>query len=69
MRGALRPLCTDLFVRSREIFEPYLEPNAVRDLWQEHAERKSNHAYALWPLLTFGIWRSQLSGKPIGGER
>jgi asparagine synthase (glutamine-hydrolysing) len=54
-------------VHSRELFEPYLEPTAVRHLWQDHAERKSNHAYALWPLLTFGIWRSQLSARSIAG--
>src|SRR5262249_52841469 len=29
LRGALRPLCKDIFGRSREVFEPYLEPNAV----------------------------------------
>jgi len=69
LRGALSPLCTELFVSSRDLFEPYLEPNAVRDLWQDHMERKSNHAYALWPLLTFAIWRSQLNGRPIAAGR
>jgi asparagine synthase (glutamine-hydrolysing) len=60
LRGALRPLCEDVFDRSRGKFEPYLEPNAVRDLWRSHADRQCNHAYALWPLLTFAIWLSQL---------
>ena len=60
LRGALRPLCEDVFDRSRGRFEPYLEPNAVRELWRSHADRERNHAYALWPLLTFAIWRSQL---------
>jgi asparagine synthase (glutamine-hydrolysing) len=62
LRGPLRPLCESVFVRSRGIFEPYLEPDVIRDLWRSHADQKTNHAYALWPLLTFALWRSQLEG-------
>jgi asparagine synthase (glutamine-hydrolysing) len=62
LRGLLRPLCENAFERSRGIFEPYLEPDAIRELWRDHAERKANHAYALWPLLTFALYRSGLEG-------
>jgi asparagine synthase (glutamine-hydrolysing) len=62
LRGSLRPLCENAFVRSRDIFEPYLNPDTIRELWQDHANRKANHAYALWPLLTFGLWRAVLEG-------
>jgi asparagine synthase (glutamine-hydrolysing) len=62
LRGALKPLCDDVFDRSRDRLEPYLEPNTVRDLWRSHLKRECNHAYALWPVLTFAIWRSQLDG-------
>jgi asparagine synthase (glutamine-hydrolysing) len=62
LRGPLRRLCENAFEHSRDIFEPYLQPDVVRDLWRSHADKKANHAYALWPLLTFGLWRSQLEG-------
>jgi asparagine synthase (glutamine-hydrolysing) len=62
LRGALRPLAETIFENSPDLFTPYLEPDAVRALWREHANRKTNHAYALWPLLTFALWRSELDG-------
>ncbi|MEH2529406.1 asparagine synthase (glutamine-hydrolyzing) [Bradyrhizobium sp. AZCC 1588] len=69
LRGPLRPLCENAFERSRYIFEPYLEPDAIRELWRDHADRKANHAYALWPLLTFALYRSSLEGVQLRGER
>jgi asparagine synthase (glutamine-hydrolysing) len=65
IRGPLRALCTRVFEDSPGIFEPYLRPDAVRGIWRSHAGRKCNHAYALWAILTFAIWRSQLEGNPI----
>ncbi len=69
LRGSLRPLCEDAFERSRGIFEPYLEPDTIRELWRDHADRKFNHAYALWPLLTFALYRSGLEGVQLRGAR
>jgi len=62
LRGALRPLSESIFENSPDLFAPYLQPDAVRALWREHANLKRNHAYALWPLLTFALWRSELEG-------
>jgi asparagine synthase (glutamine-hydrolysing) len=62
LRGALRPLSQTIFENSPDLFAPYLKPDAVRALWREHADLKTNHAYALWPLLTFALWRSELEG-------
>ena len=36
--------------------EPYLKPDAIRALWTDHLERRSDNAFALWPILTLGIW-------------
>jgi asparagine synthase (glutamine-hydrolysing) len=69
LRGSLRPLCENAFVRSREVFEPYLSPDVVRELWLGHTNRRANHAYALWPLLTFGLWRAELEGVRLCAER
>jgi asparagine synthase (glutamine-hydrolysing) len=62
LRGPLRPLCERVFAGSRGIFEPYLEVDVVHELWRSHADQKTNHAYTLWPLLTFALWRSSLEG-------
>ena len=60
LRGTLRPLSETIFENSPDLFAPYLQPDAVRALWREHAGLKRNHSYALWPLLTFALWRSEL---------
>ena len=65
MRGPLRQLCRRVFEGATGILEPYLRPDAVRRIWESHATRQCNHAYALWPILTFALWRSQLEGNPI----
>jgi asparagine synthase (glutamine-hydrolysing) len=65
LRGALRPLSETIFENSPDLFAPYLAPDAVRGLWREHADLKTNHAYALWPLLTFALWRSELEGNKL----
>jgi asparagine synthase (glutamine-hydrolysing) len=62
LRGALRPLSETIFENSPDLFAPYLQPDAVRGLWRAHANLKRNHAYALWPLLTFALWRTELEG-------
>jgi asparagine synthase (glutamine-hydrolysing) len=62
LRRALRPLSNTIFENSPDLFAPWLEPDTVRALWREHADLKTNHAYALWPLLTFALWRSELEG-------
>ncbi|KJC49365.1 hypothetical protein UP09_06485 [Bradyrhizobium sp. LTSP885] len=65
LRGPLRRLAESIFQDSPDILAPYLQPDAVRTLWREHAGLETNHAYALWPLLTFALWRSQLEGNGI----
>src|SRR3954469_24826721 len=47
---------------ARGIFEPYLDVDVVLELWRSHVDQKTNHAYTLWPLLTFALWRSHLEG-------
>jgi asparagine synthase (glutamine-hydrolysing) len=65
LRGALQPLSETIFENSPDLFAPWLQPDAVRALWREHANLKRNHAYALWPLLTFALWRSELEGATL----
>jgi asparagine synthase (glutamine-hydrolysing) len=67
LRGPLRQLCINVFENTSGIFEPYLQPDAVRNIWRSHANRQCNQSYVLWPILTFALWRSHLEGVEIGG--
>ncbi len=69
MRGPMRDICVDTFEQSREVFEPYLRPEGVRQLWRDHDARRRNHAYALWPMLTLGVWRSNWTGAAASSQR
>lgn len=65
LRGELKPLCERIFERNPDVLQPYLRPDAVREIWREHAHHRCNHAYALWPMLTLALWRSELEGHPV----
>lgn len=63
-----RLLRRDLAALGRRLLElepdtlaPYLAPDAVRGLWRQHAAGEANHGYLLWLLLTFAVWRRELS--------
>ncbi|MBH5369953.1 asparagine synthase (glutamine-hydrolyzing) [Bradyrhizobium glycinis] len=60
-RGGLRPICVRVLDREADVFAPFLKPDAIRRLWHEHLERRSDHAFALWPILTLGIWLTGLA--------
>lgn len=56
MRGGLRTICARVFDREADVFAPFLKPDAIRLLWKEHLDRRADNAFALWPILTMGIW-------------
>lgn len=62
LRTGLRGLGNDLLINHVGRLEPYFDPAGVMDLWNEHCERRANHGYALWCLLTFAVWKQQLDG-------
>ena len=43
--------------RHADVLAPYLNPEAVRALWNAHVGRAANHGYLLWTLLTLAVWR------------
>jgi asparagine synthase (glutamine-hydrolysing) len=61
LRTSLRELAERHFSREADRLAPYLQPETVRRFWIEHRDREANHAYTLWPILTFGIWLEQLA--------
>ncbi|MCK1734057.1 asparagine synthase (glutamine-hydrolyzing) [Bradyrhizobium sp. 138] len=56
MRSGLRPICDRVLKQEADVFAPFLKPDAIRRLWKDHLERRSDNAFALWPILTLGIW-------------
>ncbi len=64
MRGALAPICAQLFDRQADTFSPYLAPDPLRRLWRDHRDGVANHAFALWPLAVLGAFRAGLTPPP-----
>lgn len=60
LRGPLSALGERYLGQGGDLLAPYLRPEGVGKLWREHIEGRANHAYALWPILTFAIWRETL---------
>lgn len=58
LRRELRPVGDRLFGPQVDVYEPLLQPDALRALWREHLEGRRNHDYLLWALLIFGAWRA-----------
>jgi len=56
LRTSLSGVAERHFGAEADRLAPYLRPGEVRPLWNEHRNREANHAYTLWPILTFGIW-------------
>lgn len=60
LRGPLKDLCERYLDRGADALEAQLAPQAVRRLWYEHLTGRSNHGYAVWSLLVFSIWYSDV---------
>lgn len=68
LRKDLLPLADAVLDRDADVLSPYLRPDGVRRLWRDHRDRRANHAYALWPILTLATWRAGLA-RPSGEHR
>jgi asparagine synthase (glutamine-hydrolysing) len=60
-RGGLQSICDRVLNRDADVFAPYLKPDPIRALWKDHFESKFDNAFALWPILTLGIWKAGLA--------
>ncbi len=56
LRGPLAPLARELLI---ETPDPYLDPSAVRTLWDEHTSGAAPWGYPLWNLLVLKVWLHQ----------
>jgi asparagine synthase (glutamine-hydrolysing) len=68
LRTELRSLGDRYLDREAAVMEPFLNPDAVRNLWRGHQEKRADYAFVLWPILTFCTWRSGL-GRTTGVTR
>jgi asparagine synthase (glutamine-hydrolysing) len=60
-RGGLQAICDRVLNRDADVFAPYLKPDPIRALWKDHFESRADNAFALWPILTLGIWKAGLA--------
>jgi len=57
LRQGLRDLGDRLLDRDADILAPLLSADGIRRLWRAHQDRRANHGYVLWTLLTVATWR------------
>ncbi len=59
LRGTLRDWAEDLISEQRLREHGYLNPAAVRKLWDQHLCQWRNHSNILWPILMYQAWYRQ----------
>lgn len=61
-RGELRQMAHDVLLDGATIGTGYFRREAIERLLREHEARQFDHAYRLWALLVFELWRRRWSG-------
>lgn len=61
LRNELRPIALRWLEKEPDVLSPYINPDSLRLLWREHATGRSNHAFALWPVLNLAEWLGSLA--------
>lgn len=56
LRGPLKELATDL-IEGGDFGGGLLNAQPTQGLWREHLTGSRNHAYQIWPILMFELWR------------
>jgi asparagine synthase (glutamine-hydrolysing) len=56
-RGELKPFLHDVLFDSRTLARGFFDPAAVRRLFDEHVQAKTDHAHRLWALLCLELWQ------------
>jgi asparagine synthase (glutamine-hydrolysing) len=65
LRRDLSRLAEHMLAHNADVLAPYLKPEVIRRMWQEHQSGRADHAFALWPILTIAVWRGGLA-RPEG---
>jgi len=56
LRTSLSNLANKIFITNPDVFQPFLSPDKIKEIYLQHSNKKNDHSYALWPLLILGIW-------------
>ena len=64
LRGELRPLLDDLLLSERSFQRGFFRPEALRELVNEHLERRVDRTYHLWALLMLEMWFREVVEQP-----
>jgi asparagine synthase (glutamine-hydrolysing) len=64
LRGQLRDFVNDVLHPRRVRDAGFFDPRAVRDLIQDHAERRHDRSRNIWGLLMFELWREEYAEQP-----
>lgn len=56
LRGPLMQWAQDLLSADALRGDPYLDATRVRAMFQQHIERRADHAYSLWAILMYRSW-------------
>ena len=62
LRGPLRDWAEDLLDRDRVTREGVLDPDIVRQAWEEHLAGTRNWQYPIWNVLMFQAWHAECGG-------
>lgn len=65
LRGALRPMMTDLLSPDCVRRRGYFEPETVNNWVSDHLDGRANHSHRLWALIVLELWHRQVLD---GGE-
>lgn len=60
MRTDLRDWCESLLSQEALASSGILNPEPIRQLWQEHLDQTYNRQYSLWNVLMFQMWHQSL---------
>lgn len=64
--GPLRPFVRESLATLRETFGEAFDHGALALVEREHAERRRNHDYKIWGLVTLAQWARQYPGLALG---
>ncbi len=56
-RHELKPMLYDILLSDRALSRGYFEPDAVRNLVEEHVSSNADHSYRLWAMLVLETWQ------------